>query len=423
MSMKVSPLHLSMKQYPMISLISIISWTSAAILHVLFLQETLIFRSLLSVSFFFWAFTRFILVHYMSTPTSHQRLVKAGGVLALFFSWFVWNIDTWMTLDQLLGAWIVIQLLIRLIGYLRLKKYQFKILRMLVLDAIVALPYGLILVFNPYNSDLLQSWFVLLFMLGSSIVQTYRHLIIKKMIKDHQNIHTTRLHLPLFFSRLFPSFLIHTINEWLLSDQRTVSNFVPLVNLTQRLHVYFVTNEKEQIRHSYVYIGFKEKIYHVIVLPRIKASFPWQKQGVLIMSDEEHFTHRFGFKYKHKVTRFTVLITDEHATKIEEQLNKLKQFSNAYDIKQIKNRKRYLRTKRMMSNQCELKAIDFEPFKSANPFHLSGVSFLRFVLKTSLWNTLPFKGVLTPNLVYEFCEEQYTMPHSYVVGRVNVEIE
>lgn len=98
-------------------------------------------------------------------------------------------------------------------------------------------------------------------------------------------------------------------------------------------------------------------------------------------------------------------------------------FSSPYDISLIKKKKSYLQSKRMLSQGCELRAINFEPFRSAHPLILSGVSFLRFVLKTSLWNTLPFKGVLTPNLVYEFCEEQYTMPHSYVVGRVNVEIE
>ena len=243
------------------------------------------------------------------------------------------------------------------------------------------------------------------------------------MMKDHQNIHTTRLHLPLFFSRLFPSFIIHTINEWLLSDQRSISNFANSAALVNRFHIYFVTNEKEEIRHSYVYVGFKGKIYHVLVLPKLSARFPWQRQGVLLTANEEQFTHRFGFKYKHKITRFTLLISDEHASKISEQLGKLTTFSSPYDIKKIKNRKRYLMSKRMLSQQCELKAINFEPFKSANPFVLSGVSFLRFILKTSLWNTLPFKGVLTPNLVYEFCEEQYTIPHSYVVGRMNVEVE
>ncbi len=421
--MKKSLFVLSIKYYPIISLISILSWTSAALLHVVFLQETWIFRVLLSISFFFWAFTRFILVAYMSTPLFHQRLVKAGGVLSLIFMWLVWNIDTWLTLDQLIGAWIVIQLLLRLIGYIWLNKNQFRIMRMLVIDVIIAAPYGFVLLFNPYQSNLLQSWFVLLFMLGSSIVQTYRHLVIKKMIKDHQNIHTTRLHLPLFFSRLFPSFMIHTINEWLLSDQRTISNFANSAALVHRFHIYFVTNEKNEIRHSYVYIGFKGKIYHVLVLPKLSARFPWQRQGVLLTADEEQFTHRFGFKYKHKITRFTLLISDVNATRILEQLNKLTKFSSPYDIKRIKNRKRYLMSKRMLSQQCQLKAINFEPFKSANPFVLSGVSFLRFVLKTSLWNTLPFKGILTPNLVYEFCEEQYTIPHSYVVGRMNVEVE
>ena len=421
--MKKSLSILSIKYYPLISLISILSWTSAALLHVVFLQETWIFQVLLSISFFFWAFTRFILVIYMSTPLFHQRLVRAGGILSLLFALLVWNIDTWMTLDQLIGAWIVIQLLLRFIGYVWLKKNQFKIMRMLVIDVIIAAPYGLVLLFNPYQSNLLQSWFVLLFMLGSSIVQTYRHLVIKKMIKDHQNIHTTRLHLPLFFSRLFPSFIIHTINEWLLSDQRSISNFANSAALVNRFHIYFVTNEKEEIRHSYVYVGFKGKIYHVLVLPKLSARFPWQRQGVLLTADEEQFTHRFGFKYKHKITRFTLLISDEHTSKISEQLGKLTTFSSPYDIKKIKNRKRYLMSKRMLSQQCELKAINFEPFKSANPFVLSGVSFLRFVLKTSLWNTLPFKGVLTPNLVHEFCEEQYTIPHSYVVGRMNVEVE
>ena len=421
--MKKSLSILSIKYYPLISLISILSWTSAALLHVVFLQETWIFQVLLSISFFFWAFTRFILVIYMSTPLFHQRLVRAGGILSLLFALLVWNIDTWMTLDQLIGAWIVIQLLLRLIGYVWLKKNQFKIMRMLVIDVIIAAPYGLVLLFNPYQSNLLQSWFVLLFMLGSSIVQTYRHLVIKKMMKDHQNIHTTRLHLPLFFSRLFPSFIIHTINEWLLSDQRSISNFANSAALVNRFHIYFVTNEKEEIRHSYVYVGFKGKIYHVLVLPKLSARFPWQRQGVLLTANEEQFTHRFGFKYKHKITRFTLLISDEHASKISEQLGKLTTFSSPYDIKKIKNRKRYLMSKRMLSQQCELKAINFEPFKSANPFVLSGVSFLRFILKTSLWNTLPFKGVLTPNLVYEFCEEQYTIPHSYVVGRMNVEVE
>lgn len=421
--MKKSLSTLSIKYYPLISLISILSWTSAALLHVVFLQETWIFQVLLSISFFFWAFTRFILVIYMSTPLFHQRLIKAGGILSLLFALLVWNIDTWMTLDQLIGAWIVIQLLLRLIGYVWLKKNQFKIMRMLVIDVIIAAPYGFVLLFNPYQSNLLQSWFVLLFMLGSSIVQTYRHLVIKKMMKDHQNIHTTRLHLPLFFSRLFPSFIIHTINEWLLSDQRSISNLANSAALVNRFHIYFVTNEKEEIRHSYVYVGFKGKIYHVLVLPKLSARFPWQRQGVLLTANEEQFTHRFGFKYKHKITRFTLLISDEHASKISEQLGKLTTFSSPYDIKKIKNRKRYLMSKRMLSQQCELKAINFEPFKSANPFVLSGVSFLRFILKTSLWNTLPFKGVLTPNLVYEFCEEQYTIPHSYVVGRMNVEVE
>jgi hypothetical protein len=421
--MKKSLSALSIKYYPLISLISIVSWTSAALLHVVFLQETWIFRVLLSISFFFWAFTRFILVIYMSTPLFHQRLIKAGGILSLLFALLVWNIDTWMTLDQLIGAWIVIQLLLRLIGYIWLKKNQFKIMRMLLIDTLIATPFGFVLLFNPYQSNLLQSWFVLLFMLGSSIVQTYRHLVIKKMIKDHQNIHTTRLHLPLFFSRLLPSFTIHTINEWLLSDQRSISNFANSSTLVQRLHIYFVTNEKEQIRHSYVYIGFKGKIYHVLVLPKLNARFPWQRQGVLLTANEEHFTHRFGFKYKHKVTRFTLLISDEHAKRIEEQISKLTTFSSPYDVRKIKNRKRFLMSKRMLTQECELKAINFEPFMSANPFVLSGVSFLRFILKTSLWNTLPFKGVLTPNLVYEFCEEQYTIPHSYVVGRMNVEIE
>jgi hypothetical protein len=158
-------------------------------------------------------------------------------------------------------------------------------------------------------------------------------------------------------------------------------------------------------------------------MPKLNARFPWQRQGVLLTADEEHFTHRFGFKYKHKVTRFTLLISDEHAKRIEEQISKLTTFSSPYDIRKIKNRKRFLMSKRMLTQECELKAINFEPFMSANPFILSGVSFLRFILKTSLWNTLPFKGVLTPNLVYEFCEEQYTIPHSYVVGRMNVEIE
>lgn len=421
--MKTDAQPISMKLYPYLSLISILSWTSAALLHVVFLQETWLFRLLLSISFFFWAFTRFILVQVMSTPIFHQRLVKIGGFFSLVFTIGVWSIDTWMTLDQLIGLWIVIQLALRLSGYIGLKRVQFKITRMLVLDTLIALPYGLILVFNPYQSDLLQSWFVLLFMLGSSIVQAYRHLIIKKMMRDHQNIHTTRLHLPLFLSRILPSYLIHTVNEWLLSDQRTVSNFASMANLTQRLHVYFVMNDKQQIRHSFVYIGFQGKVYHVVVMPRINASWPWQKQGVLLTSDEESFTHRFGFKYKHKVTRFTLLISDDHALRISEQLNKLIAFSKPYDINAIKKRKDFLTSKRRMSQGCELKAISFEPFKSAHPFKLSGVSFLRFVLKTSLWNTLPFKGVLTPNLVYEFCEEQYTIPHSYVIGRVNVEID
>jgi hypothetical protein len=421
--MKTDTHTLTMKYYPILSLISIVAWTSAALLHVLFLQETWLFRLLLSVSFFFWAFTRFILVQVMSTPIFHQRLVRIGGFFSLLFTIGVWAIDTWMTLDQLIGLWILIQLAIRLSGYIGLIKVQFRIMRMLVLDTIIALPYGLILVFNPYQSDLLQSWFVLLFMLGSSIVQTYRHLVIKKMMRDHQNIHTTRLHLPLLLSRVLPSFLIHTVNEWLLSDQRTVSNFASMANLTQRLHVYFVMNEKQQIRHSFVYIGFNEKIYHVVVMPRLNAKWPWQKQGVLLTSDEESFTHRFGFKYKHKITRFTLLISDEHALRINEQLNKLITFSQPYNISAIKKRKNFLTSKRMLSQGCELRAIQFEPFKSALSFQLSGVSFLRFVLKTSLWNTLPFKGVLTPNLVYEFCEEQYTIPHSYVVGRVNVEID
>ena len=423
MTMKSSTSTLSIKYYPLISLISILSWISAAVLHVIFLHETWMFQVLLSISFFFWAFTRFILVKYMSTPLFHQRLVKTGGHISLLFSWLVWNIDTWITLDQLIGTWILIQLLLRLIGYIWLNKYQFKIKRMLTIDILVATPYGFVLLFNPYQSNLLQSWFVLLFMIGSSIVQTYRHLVIKKMIKDDQNIHTTRLHFPLFFSRLLPSFLIHTINEWLLSDQRTVSNYANSAALINRLHIYFITNEKEKIRHSFVYVGFKNKIYHVLVLPKLTPRFPWQKQGVLLIADEEQFTHRFGFKYKHKITRFTLLISDEHAKKITEQINKLSSFTAPYDIKKIKSRKRYLASKRMLSQQYELKTIRFEPFKSANPFILSGISFLRFILKTSLWNTLPFKGVLTPNLVYEFCEEQYTIPHSYVVGRMNVEIE
>lgn len=421
--MKTETHTLSMKFYPILSTLSIVAWISAAFLHVLFLQETWLFRSLLSVSFFFWAFTRFILVQVMSTPIFHQRLVKVGGFFSLLFAVGVWRIDTWMTLDQLIGLWIVIQLTLRLMGYIGLNHVQFKIKRMFVLDAIIALPYGLILVFNPYQSDLLQSWFVLLFMLGSSIVQMYRHLVIQKMMRDNQNIHTTRLHLPLFLSRILPSFLIHTVNEWLLSDQRTVSNFASMASLTQRLHIYFVMNDKQQIRHSFVYIGFKGKVYHVVVMPRLNATWPWQKQGVLLTSDEEAFTHRFGFKYKHKVTRFTVLISDEHALRISEQLNKLTTFSTPYNISAIKKRKDFLASKRMMSQGCELRAIQFEPFKSALSFQLSGVSFLRFVLKTSLWNTLPFKGVLTPNLVYEFCEEQYTIPHSYVIGRVNVEID
>lgn len=99
--------------------------------------------------------------------------------------------------------------------------------------------------------------------------------------------------------------------------------FASMTQLTERLHVYFVMNDKQEIRHSYVYIGFRGKIYHVIVLPRINALFPWQKQGVLITSSEEEFTHRFGFKYKHKVTRFTLLISENHAKNIEEQLTKL----------------------------------------------------------------------------------------------------
>jgi hypothetical protein len=81
--MKKSLSALSIDYYPLISLISIITWTSAALLHVVFLQETWIFRVLLSISFFFWAFTRFILVIYMSTPLFHQRLIKAGGILSL----------------------------------------------------------------------------------------------------------------------------------------------------------------------------------------------------------------------------------------------------------------------------------------------------------------------------------------------------
>lgn len=412
-----------MKNYSILSLISIIAWVSAALLHVLFLQETFWFRLLLSVSFFFWAFTRFTLVSVMSTPLFHQRLVKLGGLISLVFTFLVWVNQSTLSLDQLIGLWILSHLTLRVLGYLRLKQNQFKIMRMFVLDVLIALPYGLVLFFNPYQSDLLQSWFVLLFMLGSSFLQTYRHLVIKKMIKDHQNIHTTRLHLPLFLSRMLPSFMIHTVNEWLLSDQRTISNFASMTQLTERLHVYFVMNDKQEIRHSYVYIGFRGKIYHVIVLPRINALFPWQKQGVLITSSEEEFTHRFGFKYKHKVTRFTLLISEKHAKNIEEQLTKLMTFSSPYDISLIKKKKSYLQSKRMLSQGCELRAINFEPFRSAHPLILSGVSFLRFVLKTSLWNTLPFKGVLTPNLVYEICEEQYTMPHSYVVGRVNVEIE
>lgn len=413
----------SLKYYLLLSLISVLSWTSAAILHVLFLQENLLFRVLLSISFFFWAFTRFMLVQVMSTPLFHQRLVKIGGLISLLFALIVWTIDQWMTLDQLIGLWIIIHLSLRVSGYVLLNNEQFKIKRILLIDIVFALPYGLILIFNPYQSDVVQSWFVLLFMLGSSMLQSYRHLVIKKMIHDKQNIHTTRLHLPIVLSRLLPSFLIHTVNEWLLSDQRTVSNFTTVSNLTQRFHIYFVMNDKQQIRHSYVYVGFKGRVYHVLVLPRLNARFPWQKQGVLLTSDDESFTHRFGFKYKHKITRFTLLISEEHAVRIEEQLNKLLTFSTPYNIKKIQKRKDFLSTKRILSPSCELRAINFDPFKRANPFILSGVSFLRFVLKTSLWNTLPFKGVLTPNLVYEFCEEQYTIPHSYVIGRVNVEVD
>lgn len=85
-----------------------------------------------------------------------------------------------ISLDQLIGLWILSHLTLRILGYLRLRQNQFKIMRMFVLDVLFALPYGLVLFFNPYQSDLLQSWFVLLFMLGSSFLQTYRHLVIKK---------------------------------------------------------------------------------------------------------------------------------------------------------------------------------------------------------------------------------------------------
>lgn len=409
--------------YLLISLISLISWTLAAILHFFYLQEILMFRVLLSIAFFFWALTRFKLVSTLSTPLIHQLLIKTGGCISFFYVLLVWTTGQWISLEQLIGFWIIVHLTLRILGYIMLHQAQFKVKRIFLVDFIFALPFGLILIFNPYQSDLVQSWFVLVFMLGSSMLQAYRHLVIKKTIHDQQKIHTTRLHLPIIISQTVPSYFIHTINEWLLSNQQTVSNFTTPTQLTKRFYIYFVTNDKQQVRHSYVYIGFEGKIYHLLLLPNIHSWIPWKKQGVMISSDDESFTHRFGFKYKHKVTRFTLLISEEHAIRIREQLLKLLTFSTTYDLLKIKNRQHYLATKRMLSPNCELRAIHFEPFKNANPFMLSGVSFLRFVLKTSLWDTLPFKGVLTPHFVYQFCEDQFTQPHSYVIGRINVEID
>lgn len=419
--MKSEHSYLSLNYYTHLSFLSLLSWTLAALLHFFFLQETMLFRIFLSVAFFFWAFTRFILVKTMSTPPFHQTLVRIGGCISLFYVFIVWNTGHWITLDQLIGSWIIIHLVLRIWGYLLLHQAQFKIRHIFIVDFVFALPFGLILIFNPYQSDVVQSWFVLVFMLGSSMLQAYRHLIIKKTIHDKQKIHSTRLHIPIIVSQTLPSYLIHTINEWLLSNQRTVSNFTTPTQLTKRFYIYFVTNEKQQIRHSYVYVGFEGKVFHLLLLPQINTRLPWKKQGVMLTSDDESFTHRFGFKYKHKVTRFTLLISEDHANRIREQLRKLIVFSTPYDLQKINHRRSYLATKRILSPNCELRAINFEPFKNANPFLLSGVSFLRFVLKTSLWSALPFKGVLTPHFVYQFFEEQFTIPHSYVIGRVNVE--
>lgn len=411
------------KHFSTLTIISALFWiASGVILSLGYIKTPILFEALASISLFLWSATRFGVMTYLSTPKNHVRFVFMAGISSWIFIILIWLIPN-TELIPLLGFWILMNGSWRILGYIVLAKEGFTIFKMTIIDTIITVLMSWFFIFDPWQNPTLLGFFAASYVFGLAAIQIYRSIVFKPLEQASEAVHQSRVLLPIFLDKYMPLFFIPLFNEWLLADQRIASNYISHKKYVNQVHIYIHVDENQEPIPELIYMGFRNQLFHYLQIPSsYKGLRLLPCKGVIMVTDESKFHHRFENKQLSTAVMFSINVNEKEANQIQANIKSV--LTKGTLTERFHTNRKTKRVIKSFSHQgCRFLTIDHPRFKRYHPLTTSGLILIQSFLKGDVWDQMPMYGLLSSKTFYSFLLQEYDNPHSRVVSKKALTID